>query len=139
MRYKRATCIFRHMIADAENYHDDQLRTEDLATRAWEKARAEHGPIARVFSDLGTFIRMMHAWASGQYRKIPWKSMAMIIGAVIYFVSPIDAIPDFIPFIGYLDDAFVIGLAMRTVRKDVEKFLEWENSPVMAASGVYEH
>ena len=53
--------------------------------------------------------------------------MAWIIAGVIYFVSPIDAIPDFIPVIGFMDDAFVISLVMRGVRKDVENFREWES------------
>ena len=34
----------------------------------------------------------------------------MIIGGLIYMVSPIDLIPDFIPFLGLTDDAGVIGL-----------------------------
>jgi uncharacterized membrane protein YkvA (DUF1232 family) len=74
------------------------------------------------------FLRLIKAWATGDYRQAPWKSMALVIAAILYFVNPFDAIPDFIPFLGYADDALVIGFVMRAIRKDVRAFLEWEST-----------
>jgi uncharacterized membrane protein YkvA (DUF1232 family) len=48
----------------------------------------------------------------GSYTDTPWKVLSVKIAAVIYFASPIDLIPDFIPVVGYLDDAAVIKLAL---------------------------
>ena len=128
MKKKRALKVFRSMLADADKYQSDREKADALAGRALHQAEKSRGPLVRVFSDLKAFIRLLHAWGTGRYKQIPWKSMSLIIAAVIYFVSPIDAIPDFIPFVGYLDDAFVIAWVMRQVRKDVEDFIFWEES-----------
>ncbi len=37
---------------------------------------------------------------------------ALLIGAIVYFISPIDFIPDVLPFIGQVDDAYFIALAL---------------------------
>ena len=39
---------------------------------------------------------------------------------------PADLIPDFIPVIGYLDDAAVVALAVRSVKGDLDAFRAWE-------------
>jgi uncharacterized membrane protein YkvA (DUF1232 family) len=127
-KFSRVYAIFQAFTKDAEEYRDDPRRTEELARGAYQRAH-EHrqGPIARVWDDLMTFLRLIKAWATGGYTQAPWKSIALVIGAVLYFVSPIDAIPDFIPVIGFMDDAFIIGFVMRAIRKDVRAFREWES------------
>jgi uncharacterized membrane protein YkvA (DUF1232 family) len=45
---------------------------------------------------------------------------------IIYFVSPIDLIPDFIPVAGYVNDAAVIAFVVRQVKIDLDKFTAWE-------------
>jgi uncharacterized membrane protein YkvA (DUF1232 family) len=37
---------------------------------------------------------------------------ALFLGAIIYFISPIDFIPDVLPFIGQVDDTYFIALAL---------------------------
>ena len=49
-----------------------------------------------------------------------------MIGAIAYLLDPLDVIPDFIPIIGFTDDATVIALAISRVRKELDKFEEWE-------------
>ena len=44
----------------------------------------------------------------------PLSAKAILFGALAYFVLPVDLIPDFIPGIGYTDDAAVLAAAMRT-------------------------
>jgi uncharacterized membrane protein YkvA (DUF1232 family) len=54
----------------------------------------------------------------------PTKAKLIIAGALGYFISPIDLIPDFIPFVGYTDDLAVLVGAIMTVAtniKDIHK------------------
>ena len=44
--------------------------------------------------------RMAKAYALGRYRAIPWKAMLILLAAVIYFINPLDLIPDLIPVAG---------------------------------------
>jgi uncharacterized membrane protein YkvA (DUF1232 family) len=45
--------------------------------------------------------------------RVPRSSKALLVGTVAYIVSPIDLIPDFVPFIGAVDDALLAGLVLR--------------------------
>ncbi|MCY7363439.1 MAG: DUF1232 domain-containing protein [Ignavibacteria bacterium] len=40
---------------------------------------------------------------------VSWAMKSLIVGALAYFVCPLDAVPDFIPVAGFLDDAGVIA------------------------------
>ena len=44
--------------------------------------------------------------------RIPWYAKAVIVITVLYALSPIDLIPDFIPFFGYLDDLIIVPLGI---------------------------
>ena len=46
----------------------------------------------------------------------------MIAGALAYVVFPIDIIPDFILGVGFLDDAFVLGIVMKKLSNEIEKY-----------------
>ena len=92
-----------------------------MLNRASDKAAARGG-LAGVWNDLKTLIAMVRAYFDGSYREISWKTIAVALGAVIYFVAPLDALPDFIPFIGYVDDAFVIALVLRRLHAELDAF-----------------
>ena len=110
----------------AERYKDPK-KARKLADDALKKAkRSRNTPIADVWADLLAMIRMIRAYASGEYRDAPWETMALIIVAVVYFVSPIDLVPDPIPVAGLIDDAAVVGFVVASVKADIDEFIEWE-------------
>jgi uncharacterized membrane protein YkvA (DUF1232 family) len=51
----------------------------------------------------------------------PKQAKLIIIGALGYFISPIDFIPDFIPFVGYTDDLAVLAAAIMTVASHIKE------------------
>jgi uncharacterized membrane protein YkvA (DUF1232 family) len=109
----------------ADRYKDPE-KAQELADEALEKAKQRKGPLKEVLGDLMTMIRMIQAYAKREYRAVPWGTMAVIIGGVVYFVSPVDLIPDPIPVVGFLDDAAVLALIIAQVRADLDDFLVWE-------------
>jgi len=44
--------------------------------------------------------------------RVPWYAKALVPAIVLYLVTPIDIIPDFIPVLGHLDDALVVVLGL---------------------------
>jgi len=45
---------------------------------------------------------------------------------LVYFISPIDAIPDFIPFLGWADDLTLLGYVIKTLKGEIGKYRAWE-------------
>ena len=80
-----------------------------------------------LLRDFAAFLRLLRAWAQGRYARFPVRSAFLLACATLYVVSPIDAIPDFIPFVGIIDDAAVLALVLRALRKDVAPFVDWES------------
>jgi len=72
--------------------------------------------------------RLLKAWLNGTYKVFPWLTLFVLILVGIYAVNPFDLIPDFIPIIGVIDDAAMLGFLVRSIMKDVRKFREWERS-----------
>jgi uncharacterized membrane protein YkvA (DUF1232 family) len=72
-------------------------------------------------------MRMLRAYIRGEYRELPWKSLILIIGALLYFLTPIDMIPDFIPVTGFADDVAVILLVFKTISDDINAYRLFEN------------
>ena len=81
-----------------------------------------------------TFLRFILAYARGDYRQVSWQPLVLIVAAVLYFLMPVDVIPDFIVGLGYVDDAAVIAWVMSTVGFEVEKFRQWEASRATQAA-----
>jgi uncharacterized membrane protein YkvA (DUF1232 family) len=77
---------------------------------------------------LKLFIRMIKAIAKQEYKKFPKQSLIKIVAGVLYFVLVLDILPDFIPFIGFLDDVFIISWVYDSVKTDLEEFEEWEGT-----------
>ena len=44
--------------------------------------------------------------------RVPTTEKALFIGAIVYVISPLDFIPDFLPFIGQVDDIYVVALTL---------------------------
>lgn len=71
-------------------------------------------------------VRMMRTWVKGDYQNISTKSIIAVVVALLYFVNPLDLIPDFIPIIGQVDDIFILGYLIKTVNKELDRFMVWE-------------
>lgn len=66
-------------------------------------------------------LRILWRMLEADEQLVPWKAKALIMAAVSYFASPLDAIPDGLPG-GYLDDALVVKIVHRRLQKEIEAF-----------------
>ena len=118
--------LFDSAKREAERLAAKKEEVSRLVQEALAKAEKRRGRIARTWGDLNALVRLLKAWRRGDYPVVPWRTIIMAVGALIYFVDPFDLIPDFIPVIGYLDDATVVAFVVESIRRDLDKFLAWE-------------
>ncbi|MGT2831974.1 YkvA family protein [Streptococcus halotolerans] len=71
-------------------------------------------------------ISMVRSYWKKDYTRVPRRTMLAIVSALIYFLSPVDVIPDWIPILGQLDDALVVAACWKLVNKDVEDYRRWQ-------------
>lgn len=72
-----------------------------------------------------TMVSLIRSYVKKEYTDIPIGTIIAILSALIYFVSPIDIIPDSIPAIGYFDDAAVVAVCWNMVEDDMEEYIQW--------------
>ncbi|HEU5291593.1 MAG TPA: DUF1232 domain-containing protein [Cyclobacteriaceae bacterium] len=94
-----------------------------MTTVNWSKVS-----VAAAKEKMSVFSRLASAYASGKYREIPWKTVMTILAAIIYFMNPLDLVPDFIPLMGLTDDFGVLVWVYNSIQGEIDKFLTWEKS-----------
>lgn len=108
----------------AKDVIKDKEKTEGYLAKALSKIGEVSG-LDGVVDNLHTIISMIRSYINGEYKEVPIGTIIGLLGAIIYFVSPVDIIPDFIPAVGYADDAAVIALAIKLSLADVEDYKKW--------------
>lgn len=85
--------------------------------------------LGSVIDDIVTMVQLADAYVHKEYTAIPWTSVVAIVAALIYLLSPIDLVPDFIPVVGYLDDVAVVMFVLKLgVGHDLEDFQKWKEN-----------
>jgi len=83
--------------------------------------------LGETFSDLILLASLLRDWVTGRYRTVPWGTLLTITGALVYFLMPLDAIPDPIVALGLIDDVAVISRTLKLTRTDLERYQQWRN------------
>ena len=83
---------------------------------------SDNAALAPYISQVSTLFNLVQDYVKGEYREIPWWSLGSITAALLYILMPMDALPDFIPIAGFLDDAVVLKLCLDMVAKDLESY-----------------
>lgn len=79
-------------------------------------------------SDIQIMGSMVADYANGSYKEIPMETITAVVAAILYVVSPIDLIPDSVPFVGYVDDAAVVSFVLSQVHKDIDRYRDWKSN-----------
>ena len=99
------------------------LGKEDKIKAQLEKDRG----LERYTSDLLLLMSLVKDYYQGNYRNIPYKTISAGVVGLLYLINPIDIIPDFIPFIGQIDDVLVLKFCLKLMKKDLVKYKTWKN------------
>ena len=92
------------------------------------KDQLENGRgLERYTKDLLLLMSLVKDYYQGNYRNIPYKTISAAVVGLLYIINPIDLIPDFIPFIGQVDDALVLKFCLKLMEKDLLKYKTWKD------------
>ena len=114
--------------AKAADYIQSKDKLTGLIEKASLKATGKQGKLKDVWVSLLSFFRLVRAYINGSYRQVSAQALLTIVAALVYFVSPIDLIPDFILGLGLIDDATVLAWTIRACASDLASFLAWEST-----------
>lgn len=90
---------------------------EEVEEGLWEKLERVGKKIS-----FAKDIKALYRYMRDKY--VPWYRKSIVIGALIYFISPIDAVPDLAPLIGYLDDLGVVTAVLKFMGSELIPFYE---------------
>lgn len=102
-----------------------------LIRDAYSHLTANAGALSAVWDDIRTALRLLVAWTRRSYRQVSGASLLILVAALVYFVTPLDVIPDTLGAIGFVDDIAVIQSAVETVRTELDRFRAWEKTEAL--------
>jgi uncharacterized membrane protein YkvA (DUF1232 family) len=108
---------------------EELLQDEDRMERFLERLEHKLGKVPVVgknLSNIPMLVSLVRSYIKKDYQEIPIGSIIAIVSALIYFLSPVDLIPDGIPVLGLTDDAAVLALVLIMVKDDVEEYKKWQ-------------
>lgn len=110
----------------ADEYLNNKEKATKLLDNAREKAEKRKGPLHDAWEKIQLFFSIFEDWIKGRYKKVPVKSIVMITVGIIYFVMPLDLIPDFLIGLGFGDDAAVLVFVFKQISNDLEDYKIWK-------------
>ena len=114
---------FEKLKGDASRVSDKDV--ESLLSRHKEFDETVNkvpGRLGKFVKQAGLLFEVVGDYWKGEYREIPYGSIAMVVVSLVYFLSPIDLIPDVIPVIGYIDDALIVALTVQFIQGDLKDY-----------------
>lgn len=111
----------------AAEYIKDKSKVSTLLKLAFQKGMSSDA-FKEVWERLQLMINVLRDWVAGEYKEIPKRSLIIVTAALLYFITPVDLIPDIIPISGYFDDVTVLGFVYAQITKDLDQYKAWKEA-----------
>lgn len=123
---KRAKIEIEKRQSTAEKLLDDSSKLSKFLSAVSGKF-IQFKDVKNTLSKLPLMVELVRSYSKKEYTRLPKRTVVAIVAALIYFLSPVDVIPDFIPELGKLDDIIVINYCLKLVEKDLNDYVAWKN------------
>ena len=111
----------------AEKVLNNNKKLDKVLTRT-EKKLNLLPVVGTSLAMIRSMISLVRSHTKKEYTEIPIGTIIAIVSALIYFVSPVDLIPDVIPVAGHLDDAAVVGACLTIIKSDLDDYKKWRDN-----------
>jgi uncharacterized membrane protein YkvA (DUF1232 family) len=116
----------------AKEYIGNEKKTQGLLNRAIKMANERKQNLEEVWEKLQLFFDLVKSYSKGEYKNISPSTILSVVGTLLYFVSPLDLVPDFIIGLGILDDAALIGFTVKKISSELDAFSKWKQAHLFA-------
>jgi uncharacterized membrane protein YkvA (DUF1232 family) len=120
--------IFNDILTDSKKVSSDELneilKNESQVSK--KASKLNFAKFSKLLKQLTLSFQMLKDYKSKVYTNIPWKTIALIVAAILYFINPFDIIPDFLPVIGYTDDAIAFAAIFKSAQTDLMDYCIWK-------------
>lgn len=118
---------FARFLRLANSYVKDPQRRSHMLSAVKEYARNKQPLIQNFKDDISTLVNLLKDWHKGVYTKVPTHSIVLAVAALLYFLSPLDTIPDFMGALGFTDDAAVVLFVLKTIQSEIHRYRDWKS------------
>ena len=118
-----------------ENFIEEGIKTvsdTDFETVFNKKdqlfAKINHPNWKKYKDKIILMFQMLKDVKQKKYPETPWKTIAAMVFTILYIINPLDLVPDFIPFLGYLDDISVFSFVLKLINDDLTEYKNWRTA-----------
>ncbi len=122
---KASSFSYRQAFKKAQRVVNSRQDSQDLLNNVEKKSMGLKDRFGDLWDDFKTMLRLFKAWITREY-DASWKLISSIAAVLVYFVMPIDAIPDFLLGFGLLDDMAIFAWAISRMQSELDIFRQWE-------------
>jgi len=114
----------------ARKYINDPKKAYQLLYNVEKKFHEKYpgDPIGKLKKNIKLFYSVFSDWITGKYKGVSKNSLLMIVVGLLYFVVPVDIIPDWLIGVGFIDDATVLSLIINNIGKEISKYRKWHSN-----------
>ena len=108
---------------------NEQSQVKELLWQVSQKLQKINGSnkqINELMDLIQLFLRMIKKSLAGEYSAFSHKTLLSLVFGLLYFVTPMDVVPDFIPLLGFSDDLSIVYFIIKNFKSDIEAFKVWE-------------
>jgi uncharacterized membrane protein YkvA (DUF1232 family) len=88
--------------------------------------KLDYDKFSKLINQIKLALEMIKDFRAKKYREVPWKSIMLLAFVLMYFLSPFDLIPDFLPVLGFTDDALAFAGVFKSLQSDLKKYCMWK-------------
>lgn len=112
-------------IRKAKRYFKESTSIKELITKAFDYVE-NHDALSEVVNKVKLFGLYIMDVVQKKYKGYSKRSVILCLAGLIYLITPIDFIPDFIPIMGLFDDAVVIGYIFTQLHEELMKYSKFK-------------
>ena len=119
---------FKKAIDKSESFINNKERVSSILKETLKNIKKLKNRTKEFKNNLSVSVNLVKDWITGDYKEVPKKTIIYLIGAFIYFLMPIDLIPDFIFKFGLLDDVAVLNFVLTSFMDDIENYKKFKEN-----------